>query len=75
MMSDQEVRLRIDPKTPLDELMVCTRGIVRSVAGPCREGTIVRNDDARAVLAPEAFTPLIDRIEGLFPPLDERLDR
>jgi hypothetical protein len=75
MMPEQEVRPRIDPRTPLEELMVCDRAIVRSVAGPCREGTIVTRADQRVVLAPECFSPLLDRVDALFTPLDDLLDR
>jgi hypothetical protein len=75
MMADQAVGPRIDPKTPLEELMVCNRAIVRSVAGPCREGTIVTRSDLRVVLAPECFSPLLDRVDALFTPLDDLLDR
>jgi hypothetical protein len=46
-MTDQDLRPRIDPKTPISQLMVCTRAIIRSVAGPCKEGLIVMADDPR----------------------------
>jgi hypothetical protein len=73
-MPDQDLRPRIDPKTPISRLVVCTRGIVRSEAGACAEGVIITVDDPRFALAPDCFSPLSDRLDGLFSPLSERLD-
>jgi len=53
---------RIDPKTPLTDLMICTRGVLTSVAGAVWEGTIVRKDDARVTAVPEEFRPLIEQL-------------
>jgi hypothetical protein len=53
---------KADERTPLSKLLICTRQIIRSKAGPCEEGMIISVDDARAVLAPECFSPLIDRL-------------
>ena len=64
MMADHAVGPRIDPKTPISQLMVCTRVIIRSEAGPCREGVIVKIDDPRIAIAPECFNPLSDRLDG-----------
>ena len=54
---------RIDPATPVSELVVCTRRIISSPAGPCAPGAIVRRDDLRVEAAPEAFEPLSTRLE------------
>jgi hypothetical protein len=67
--------VRVRSTCGLCEVMVCDRAIVRSVAGPCREGTIVTRADRRVVLVPERFSPLLDRIDALFTPLDDLLDR
>ena len=63
-MADQAVRPRIDPETPISQLTVCVRAIIRSQAGPCSEGVIVRVDDPRVVLASECFSPFRDRLDG-----------
>jgi hypothetical protein len=73
-MPDQDLRPRIDPKTRIDQLMVCTRAIIRSEAGACAEGMIITVDDPRFALAPECFTPPSDRLDGLFMSLSDRLD-
>jgi hypothetical protein len=64
MMADQALRPRIDPKTPISRLMICTRAILRSEAGSCAEGMIVRVDDPRVALASECFSPLTERLDG-----------
>ncbi|HEV8090058.1 MAG TPA: hypothetical protein VGQ50_15480 [Actinomycetota bacterium] len=51
-----------DGRTPLSKLLICTRQIIRSEVGSCEEGKIVSVDDPRAVLFPECFSPLIDRL-------------
>ena len=53
---------KADERTPLSRLLICTRRIIRSEAGSCEEDKIVSVDDPRAVLAPECFSPLIDRL-------------
>jgi hypothetical protein len=65
---------RIAGDTPLSQLVVCIRAILRSEAGPCAEGVITTVDDPRVLLAPDCFAPVADRIDGLFFPLDELLD-
>jgi hypothetical protein len=54
----------ITEATRVGELVVCDRGIVWSTAGSCREGAIVLADDPRVAAAPEAFRPLIERLDG-----------
>jgi hypothetical protein len=53
---------KADERTPLAKLLICTRQIIWSEAGPCEEGKIVSVDDPRAKLYPECFLPLIDRL-------------
>jgi hypothetical protein len=53
---------KADGRTPLAKLLICTRQIFRSEVGACAEGKIVSADDPRAVLFPECFLPLIDRL-------------
>jgi hypothetical protein len=48
---------KADGRAPLSRLLICTREIIRSEAGPCEEDKIVSVDDPRAVLAPECFSP------------------
>jgi len=55
---------RISDDTPISRLMYCTRAILRSEAGPCREGVIVQIDDSRIAIAPECFLPLSLRLDG-----------
>ena len=55
---------RISGNTPISKLMYCTRAILRSEAGPCREGVIVKIDDPRVAIAPECFLPLSLRLDG-----------
>jgi hypothetical protein len=43
---------RIDPATPLSRLFICTRGVLKSDAGRCREGMIVADDDPLILAAP-----------------------
>ncbi len=54
---------RIDASTPISRLFVCTRALIESRAGRCAQGTIVRDDDPRVLVAPECFTPLILQVE------------
>jgi hypothetical protein len=55
---------RISGDTPISKLMIRTRAILRSEAGPCSEGVIVKIDDPRIAVAPECFNPLSDRLDG-----------
>jgi hypothetical protein len=50
---------RIDPATPLRDLLVCRRAITMSKAGTCAQGAIVLVDDPIVALAPDAFRPLV----------------
>jgi hypothetical protein len=43
--------------------MICMRGIIQSRAGGCLEDTIVLDTDPRVVEVPEAFRPLIERLD------------
>jgi hypothetical protein len=54
---------RIDPATPLRDLLVCTRAVISSGAGACNEGRIVERADPVVSAAPEAFLPLIERMD------------
>jgi hypothetical protein len=49
---------RIDPATPLRDLLVCRRAVTMSEAGACARGAIVLADDPIVALAPDAFRPL-----------------
>jgi hypothetical protein len=53
----------INANTKVAELMVCTRAIVRSEAGPCREGAIVHKADPRVLIARDVFQPLLERLD------------
>jgi hypothetical protein len=66
---------RISGDTPIGQLVVCVRAIIRSEVGPCREGLILKATDPRVALAPGAFVPLADRTEGLFVPISDSFDR
>jgi hypothetical protein len=55
--------LRIDPSTPLGDLFICTRAVQMSAASSCGEGRIVERGDRLLEVAPEAFLPLIDRVD------------
>jgi len=74
MMPEGEVRPRIDAATRLDELSVCTRSIFKSKAGAVREGVILRSDDARVMLLPDCFQPLLERVDALWTPSDDPFD-
>jgi hypothetical protein len=73
-MEDNPNTRRIAGDTPISRLVLCMRAILRSEAGPCAEGVITTVDDPPVVLAPDCFSPLADRLDGLFPPLADRLD-
>lgn len=53
---------RIDPSTPIGELLICIRGITMSKAGPCAEGYLVTRDHPLAKVAPECFASLTERL-------------
>jgi hypothetical protein len=61
--------------TKFADAVVYIRAIVCSKVGSCPEGRLPRKDDPRVLLAPECFVPLTDRLESLFVPLDDLLDR
>jgi hypothetical protein len=56
-------RIVMGPFTPISELCVCSRRLIDSTAGGCEVGRIVRWDDPRVLAAPEAFEPLMLRVE------------
>ena len=53
---------QIEPSTPIGRLWICTRAILRSAEGTCREGVVVLDTDPRITAAPEAFRPLIEQL-------------
>jgi hypothetical protein len=55
---------RIDPATPLSDLVVCHTAVIRSEWGPCWAGKMLRKDDPLVVAVPQAFQPLMDRIHA-----------
>ena len=57
-----EVPSRIDPATPLRDLMIATDGIIDSAAGPCAKGRIVHRDDPVVQVAGQFFRPLVDTL-------------
>lgn len=57
-----DVPPRIDPATPLADLMVCTQGIIESDAGACGEGRIVTRTDPIVGVAPDCFRPLVEML-------------
>jgi hypothetical protein len=62
---------RVDPNiphmsgdTPVSRLMICARGIIQSRAGGCLQDAIVLDTDPRVAEVPEAFRPLIERLDA-----------
>ena len=53
---------RIDPATPLKDLVLCTRGVEWSIAGTAEQGWIFAASDAVVLAAPEAFAPLAEHL-------------
>ena len=61
--TEQPVRPpRINPATPLSDLVLCTREVVESVGGTAGKGTIFAASDAVVLAAPEAFAPLSEHL-------------
>jgi hypothetical protein len=55
---------RIDPRTPIGDLVVCHVAIINSEWGRCHVGKMLRKDDPLVAAAPQAFQPLMDRIDA-----------
>jgi hypothetical protein len=55
-------REEVGELTPIGQFMICTRRIIRSVAGPCEVGMILHRDDERAGLAPECFASVMTMV-------------
>jgi hypothetical protein len=53
----------VGPDTPIGRLVICTRAIISSAAGPCARGAIVAADDPRVLIAPECFSSLLSQVE------------
>jgi hypothetical protein len=60
--ADKPVPPRIDPKTPIGDLLICHVEVLGSTAGGCPEGYVVTRNDPLALAAPEAFAPLADHL-------------
>jgi hypothetical protein len=54
---------QVSPDTPVGRLVICTRALISSAAGPCALVRIVPDDDPRVVIAPECFTSLFSQVE------------